>query len=498
MVRFGFFLFVTLLPLVAALSQAQPSQTKRPAPEKPKTILTQKRVAELILQQAPKTQEVDLKYQVLQIEPVRVLSNFDWKLTVETGNEVDKTESISTVTVNAADVQRYKTVLGLTKILSTGTLLSVDASRTSNRVNPDTFTVVNGVTMNPSTYDSWSLGLEQSLWGNFFGQADRARLRASEKSFEAQTLLRRDELQTVVLDGLRLFWNTYVAQESFQEAMQSRDRYEKLVVAVKKKSSVGYSSPGELLQVMAEYETRLQTVKTASTDYLQRLDELMTFLNLSPEQEIAFYVPKDFPAVPQLKSINTEDLRALRSQKLKLESAEDSMTEYRSLSRPRLSLIGKYTATGLEEKSSDSFQELNSGNRAKTYVGLKFVYNFGSNTPEEELLNRKLNRDLEQVRLSTKRSELQNTLTNAERKVEAHFMIAQSAQKQKELREKAVQELNRSFNQGRTDISVLIEAMNKFFTSEVAAIKAIGDYYIALNEWAAQRDELIPETGESK
>ncbi len=51
--------------------------------------------------------------------------------------------------------------------------------------------------------------------------------------------------------------------------------------------------------------------------------------------------------------------------------------------------------------------------------------------------------------------------------------------------------MQRSFNNGRVDINLLIEAMNKFFSSQVQYTRAVGDYFIALNEWAALNDELI-------
>lgn len=54
-------------------------------------------------------------------------------------------------------------------------------------------------------------------------------------------------------------------------------------------------------------------------------------------------------------------------------------------------------------------------------------------------------------------------------------------------------ELNRSYTQGRTDIRNLIDAMNALNTTEVAHSRAVGDYFIALNEWAALRDELIKD-----
>ena len=38
--------------------------------------------------------------------------------------------------------------------------------------------------------------------------------------------------------------------------------------------------------------------------------------------------------------------------------------------------------------------------------------------------------------------------------------------------------------------------MNNFFDSEIQYSQAVGNYATALNEWAAVRDELIPDDSE--
>ncbi len=67
-----------------------------------------------------------------------------------------------------------------------------------------------------------------------------------------------------------------------------------------------------------------------------------------------------------------------------------------------------------------------------------------------------------------------------------------------EFREKALNQLQKSFNLGRVDINLLIDAMNKFFSAKVQHTRAVGDYFITLNEWAALNDELVVniESGE--
>ena len=262
---------------------------------------------------------------------------------------------------------------------------------------------------------------------------------------------------------------------------------------MKRKTGLGYSAPGELSQVQAEYEGREQTVKTASRDYLKNTENLLTLLGLEPGTEIQFSVPQEIPAVPKLEPKKVDELRSVRSQKLKVESAKESLTASKSKSYPTLNLVGKAYTSGADENADGSYSELTSGTRPKYYIGLKLAYKFGSGFLEEDIRTKRLNRDLEETRLQRQLLEAGDVEAQSLRNVETSFSVAQSAARQKVFREKAANELTRSFNQGRTDIAILIEALNKFFNSEVVYSQAVGNYAIALNEWAAARDELIPD-----
>ena len=489
-----------LLSLISTVSLAQTLATGKKASKKatpnlsvtslplakkgPSLQLSPKDAADLILSQGIKTREVNYNYQVLTLKPYEALSAYDWKVSLESGFEKDRTESFS-VYGNDPNIERRKTTFGLTKSFLTGTALSFDYVRTSQKyISPSS--------QIPITLDTATITLEQALLGNFFGIADRATVNSAEVEYQANTVLRVNELQNLVLDTLRQFWNTYVAEENFKESLASKERYEKLVEAVKRKNSVGYSSPGEFTQIQAEYETRIQTVKIASVDYLKNLDQLQTLLGIAPGTEINFVIPTELPPAPKLKDLALEDRRTLVSQRLKVESAKEALRAAKFKKLPTLNLVGKLGDSGLDDDASLALNQINSGAHPKYYVGLKFQYNFGSDLQSQTEFNRRATFELEQARLDRQRLEEKDKQTQAERKVTSTFAVAQSKKLQKEYREKAIQELTRSYNQGRTDIAILIDAMNKYFSSEVEYVRSIGDYQIALNEWAAARDELIP------
>lgn len=459
-----------------------------------KLALTQNKMAELVIQKSLSLRETDLKYEQYRYAPYLVYGNYEWKWLLESGYEVDKSENLSLI--GDYRFERYKTTTSISKSLITGTTLTLDAARTSQRRDGDALTPVVGTganTLNQITYDSWGIRLEQALWGNAFGSADRAKIRAAENLYKSQNLLRSDEIQNLVLDGLRLYWDAYVAQENFKEAVGARDRYQKLVSSMQRKSSMGYTLPGEVSQVQAEYEAREHNVKNSSQEYLRRMESLVTFLNLPTKTEIDFEIPKNIPAIPKLAPVQGRDTRFIKSQELKVQSVEDDLKVADSSTDPILNFVARFGATGVDESSSESASELTRGNHPTAYVGLKFGAAFGSDVRSEAVLNKKALLELEKVKQQRSLLEFDDRQRQTQRKVEVASQLLESISKQKVFREKALNELNRSYTQGRTDIRNLIDAMNAFTAIELSYSRAIGDYFIALNEWAALRDELIKE-----
>lgn len=453
----------------------------------PKTlILSQKDVTQLVMTQSHKAKETTLKYQQMMLTPLQKLALYDWTFSAESGYEWDHTEGPahpSTLTN-----QTYKSNVRLKKSLLTGTILNFEYSRNSLYAND-----VNISAPKTSQYTNDLLGfsIEQNLWKNAFGKQDRAELEAAELTYQANVITKNAELQDLVLESLRLYWNTFVAQENFSEAMAARDRYQRFVNELRKKTSYGYSNSYELFQVQAELENREYQIKNSSLDYLKNTESLTQLLNLAPDTKIQFPALENIPDVPALNKKNLEDNRNIKSQSLKIKAAEETLTASRSQGNPILSLNGSYYGSGYDEKPSMAENRLLSGANPKYFIGLKFIFQFGSDFTTQDIINKKVSLELEQHRYQRLSEELKNNLANAERKVQTTFFAVTSIKKQSDLREKTVTQMQRSFNSGRVDINILIDAMNKFFSSRVQYTRAVGDYFIALNEWAALNDELI-------
>lgn len=456
-----------------------------------KIPLSQKDVAEMLLQHGDKSKEIQLKAEQNKLALAQAQSGYDFTMGIESGYGLSKIPNFLGTQPDRDET--YKTTALISKPFASGTLLGLEYTRLSkNTAYPLTSTAFATLPAQ-QTEDYFGVTLQQSLMRNTFGRSDRAKIRAAESTYSASQTSRNDDLQNLTLEGIRLYWKAFVAQEMFQEAINSRDRYIKLVEAVRKKTSYGYNNPGELAQVQAELETRLQNVKSKSADFLAAVADLSTLLHLPPGSEIDFKVPQEIPAPPARVDKNTDELRPIRALKKSLEAAEDLHKASNNGKLPELALVGRYYQYGLQPTTSAAQAEMWGGSRPDLYIGLRFGFSFGSGLQSEDERNKRFGKELAQTVLIRRTQELKDNLDKTARNVQANFAIYESAKVQKTYREKAAQELSKAYNQGRTDINNLIVSLNNYFDSEITFTKAIGDYQTALNEYAAARDELIPD-----
>jgi outer membrane protein TolC len=449
-------------------------------------LLSQKQLTQMVIEQSQKTKEITLKYQQLRLEPITKLSAYDWMFGLESGYDWDRNEG-PTHPATLTE-QTYRNSLVLKKSMLTGTTINFEYSRDSLYGNDID---LSNSKITQYTHDLLGFSIEQQLWQNAFGIEDRSALEAVDLTFQASSLGRASELQDLVLDALRLYWNCFVAQENFTEALSARDRYQRFVGELQRKTAYGYSNTYELFQIQAELENREQLVKSTSLEYLKQLDGLTQLLQLPRDTRIEFPKVTSIPDVPQAKNTQLEDLRQLKAQTLKVKAAEAALVAAQSNSHPILSVSAGMKGSGYSDTPAIAESRLVSGAFPKYFVGLKLQMHLGANSSAEEVLNGKAKLELEQIRYQRNREEIENKLVDSERKMQTHYFAVTSTLKQTNLREKTLKEMQRSYNNGRIDISLLIDGMNKYFSSRVLYTRSVGDYFIALNEWAAFNDELI-------
>jgi len=446
-------------------------------------VLTPEKVAELALQQGYQSQEIDLQFRSLKYQWVEAQSAFDWKLTAETNFENDRFQTFSPNTLVDAKYERQRTALGLERNFLTGTLLTVAMNRLQQKSD--------SVSPASQIQDVYGVLLKQSLVGNFFGQADRAEISSKKTSYDAASVQRLRELQDSVLDAVKLFWEAFVARENYRESQNTRDRYQKLADSVAKKSRVGFASPGELPQVQAELEGRLQRVQQASLDFVSKETQLSLLLKLGKTENLDLQAELRIPELPKLQELDLTELRAFREQSLRVEAQRSLESAVQAKSDVTLAWLLGAQFSGNDPSAGTASREALSASYPKYSTGLQLEWKFGSEVLKEELASKRALRMKEEIRFERLRASLLDQKNYLSLKLQSARNVALSHERTRALRQQVVQEVNKSYSQGRTELKNLIDALNAQSNAEVQWIRSVGDYQIALNEFAAFADQLV-------
>ncbi|NJL24135.1 MAG: hypothetical protein HC902_02455, partial [Calothrix sp. SM1_5_4] len=137
------------------------------------------------------------------------------------------------------------------------------------------------------------------------------------------------------------------------------------------------------------------------------------------------------------------------------------------------------------------YSEFVSGNKPTYFVGLEFSTALDSSAKraadaESRVKVAKSSNDLQSVRL-----DLEKNIALIERKMEAAFVVATGAIEAEKFRSRTVREQEVEYRQGRLALRDLLQTYRLYFDAQSRKVRAIGDYHIALNELAAERDELV-------
>lgn len=378
------------------------------------------------------------------------------------------------------------------KRIPTGTIFKLTFSRTlqDSIFRPNT---TSSSSRSPyAVFDDAELALTQDLLGNFFGLAERRANHAAEQAVEAAELNKKDQLESLVLSSLQQFWNAYVAKESLRDAIQQRDKYEALVKEIEGKARRGFVNPGDLPKARAEYGAQVRNVKTASFNYIDAVDKLFTAMRIeAPAEAIEFQVDEELPPMPMMVAQSVDRLRAVESADLAFQAASETKRAADLSSLPSLQLVGKANYTGLEPTQSKAFATLTDGAHPKYSIGLLLSYRFFSdktrtdqndaNVGYEKALNTLLKAKEDQTRI----------LKTSMEQVRLSYAAAASAIDEAKNWAETVKEQERSYRQGRLDFSQLIQDYDSFYRSRSTRIRAIGDYHIAINAFAAANDRLV-------
>ncbi len=451
-------------------------------------------VVDLALKQGPDVKTSELTAQQSEASAEIQRGGYDLILRLSPLYEYNEA-LLLTGTGNPSD--KTLTLLGsLQKRFSTGTTLLLDYNSVSQESVLSSFT--QNLRRPNAALNALTLTIRQALLQNVFGEADRATLDQLDTRVTVAKLQREESLEEAILNSLNLYWNAYVAEIQLRENSAAREKYDELVKAVRRKAGFNLSAPGELPRLEAEFEAADKNVKLASATYLQSLDTLRTNLQVDPSEPIQFNASasdaNDIPPIPTLAAVDGSQLRPVLISKMTMENAERNRVSQNSLSRPRLDLVARARSTGVDESADLAFSKMSSVDKPYYAIGLELEWNLDSALYRGTRAEAEAGYQISQIEYKLAQDRIRDRIANAERSATANRDSALSSIEIVSKRTRVVKEIESAYRQGRTPLVELIRAFNDLFAAQQERARAVGNYMISLNQWAAVRDELVKNT----
>ena len=460
-----------------------------PCPAFALRVMKPQNVVDAVLAKSLPAESIALDAQQEFVLMERALGTFDFLLKGNAGYEYREAETLAGFN-NLVD-KTLSANLSLSKKTSIGAELEIGYLHQTQSSVLNTIVATNGTRTPDLTLDAAYLQWRQNLWSNAFGFSDRLVLNSARNRFKMLDLSKQENTEDLVLRGLRLFWDTYVAQTQLKDAITAREQLKKLIGVVQGRGRFGLDKGGEYAQVMADYTASDNAVKTASYVYLQRLKDLELLMQDDFKEDMDFQVPDLVPPLPRYEPVKIEDLRSMKVAQVYLDNATANSRAVNWRNEPKLDLIARSTSTGVDARANAAYSELVAGTKPTYYVGLEFSTPLDSSETRANEAEARVAMGRESLNFRDRQQKLQAQLGLLDRRLEQDFNNANGAIDVEKFRQRTVREQEVEYRQGRLPLRDLLQTYRLFFDSQTQRVQAIGNYHITLNEMAAQRDELV-------
>lgn len=475
--------FAFLLTLSGAIFWPLPKANGAP------TSLTVQDVITMTLQQSLSHKDINLGYQKSEIARLLAASNFETSLVAKVQTEDSKAETVG-VMANERD-QTQSWILGVNRKFSTGSTLGLDYSFLHRESDLSTFAINNNV--NPTQYyHLTTLNFKQELLNNGFGYRDRRLLLSADLQFQRSKLERDETIEELVLQSIRLYLDTYFAQENLKQSLAAKEKYLLLLKSIQQKNKMGFDDRSELIKTKAEVQNQERNVKSATLTYQNLVQKLYTLLNTPLPEEVIIAVPESSSSLAPSKAASSiENLRKSKSSQLLIQATEAESEASQNSEWVGLNFFAQAAYSGLDSSRSPAFSEMKDRENPKYTLGLEFFMAWGASAQKAEKLSKYIAHE-EALNTQKKiKNDLMETIDRTERNLKSRFDVMTQAQETVKIWEDAMKSQERNHRYGHITTAELIMDYTSYFRAKASLSGAIADYQMSLYEYQAARDELI-------
>lgn len=285
------------------------------------------------------------------------------------GAEYDRDKSKSASSFAAGETIEEKYSVELEKKFPYGTTVKIGASNTENKSNS---TYLN---LNPSQDAAGSISIAQELGRNFFGLADRGKIKITKLGIENGEYTSLDNIETALYAAQLAYWNFVLKCEELSIAEDMFQKSQNLHSIYKGKYGIGLVERGDLLAVEANMRVRENELLSAQIEKETAKNELLFLLN---QQDLSIAVePVDSLEISvfsvdlenSLKDA-VENRRDYKKEKNNITSYDIDVVAKRNALWPEIDLEATYNRNGLNTNLRRAWTGVTAEDNPDIFVGL--------------------------------------------------------------------------------------------------------------------------------
>jgi outer membrane protein TolC len=380
--------------------------------------------------------------------------------------------------------------LGMEKRIPTGTILSIDASQTKNKTdNP--FSV-----LNPYHEAILGFSITQSIGKNFFGLADRARVKISRLDIENSDYTSLDSIERTLYNVQKAYWNLVFKGEQLAIKKEMLKEAEKLYKIYKDKFSLGLVEKSELLAVEALVRTRESDVEIAVLEKKTAKNELLFLINKGDFQQQIEAKDKlgcktslvDLYSALKKAVKHRRDYKRLKN---KVEKSNIDIVVKQNALWPEIDLQASLVRNNLDTSLNQAWGDITDKNNDEFFVGISFKVPFENREAKAQW--KRANLEKQRLLLSLKRVErlILQELNNKVNQVNTMHTQVELFEPTVKIHKQKLQEELKRLRQGRSQADVLIQYEEDLLKARLSLALYLFRYRISLLELELAENTLL-------
>lgn len=413
--------------------------------------------------------------QIKRTAMMKELSIFDAILNAEAS--YDHNKKMSSNSFSGSQIKEQKISLGIEKKLPTGTTLAFDLE--DKKYETDSAYV----TENPYYEATGEISLTQELGKNFFGLADRAKIKLTKLDIENSDFTSLDKIENVIFDAQRSYWNLVFKEENLLIAQDMLSEARRLYNIYQDKYILGLVEESEFLAIEALVKSRESAVEIASLDKETAKNDLLFLINRGDfrqqvkTKDALFCQAQTVDLYSSLKNA-VELRRDYKRTKNELNKNKIEVVTKKNALWPEIDVKASLARNNLEGRRSGAWGNISKNNNNELFFKIGFKMPLENREARSELEKVKLEK--ERLLLMLKRTErvILKELNNKVNQVNTMQSQVNLFEETVKIHSKKLDEQIKRLNYGRSDADTLI----RYEEDLLEARKSLANYLFRYRE----------------